>query len=190
VPDNLDSLGKLFPDGNVFVSLEAPPEDPMLYLPNYAGALRCVGQELQNQNIEVFELKSHANEFRLQGGDPNPPYTALVEISFSIDRIKILDREGQARRGQSSGEVRFDSVPEILRTVGEYIDNKRGHLRRVNNSCASISDQPVVEIEYQTRAGDVQLEPLPMRYIREAAVRMYKRRRRLPEAVNTLTRKR
>jgi hypothetical protein len=162
----------------------------MPYLPNYAGALRCVGQALQNQDIEVFELKSQANEFRLQGGDPNPPYTALVEITFSTDRIKVLDREGQARRGQSNGEVRFDSVPEILRAVGEYVDNKRGHLRRINNSCASISDQPAVEIEYQTRAGDVQLESLTMNFIREAAVRMYKRRSRLRDPVNILTRKR
>ena len=171
-------------------SLEAFREDRMLYLPNYAAALRCVGQALQNQNIEVFELESRAYEFRLQGGDPNPPYTALVEIGFSTDKIKILDREGQARRGQSNGKVRFDSVSEILRAVGEYVDNKRGHLRRVNNSCASISDQPVVEIEYQTRAGDLQLESLPMSLIREAAVRMYKKRSRISDPVSILTRKR
>ncbi|HEY7221802.1 MAG TPA: hypothetical protein VH985_25745 [Candidatus Binatia bacterium] len=150
----------------------------MLYLPDYAGALRCVGQALQNQQIEVFELKSHANEFRLQCGDPNPPYTALTAMSFSIDELQILDRDGQARRGQLNAEIRFDSVSEMLRAIGGYINHKRAYLRRVNNCCAAVSNHPVVEIEYETRAG-VQTESLPVSFIREASVNMYKKRTRI-----------
>jgi len=90
----------------------------MFYLPSYAGAFRCIGQELQRQNIEVFELKSYADEFRLQCGDPDPPYTGLIEMMFSKEKIQMIDREGRRRRGQSTGEIRFDSIPEILRTVG------------------------------------------------------------------------
>lgn len=111
--------------------------DLMLYLPNYAAAFRCIGQELQIKNIEVFELKSHADEFRLQCGDPNPPYVRIIDLSFSKENIEIIDREGRKRRGQSTGEIRFDSIPEILRTVGEYLDKKSGYLRRVTNSPAS-----------------------------------------------------
>jgi len=162
----------------------------MLYLPNYAGALRCIGQALQKQNIEVFELSTHVDEFRLQGGDPDPPYVALIELRFSIEGIKILDREGQARRRQSNAEIRFDSVPEILRAVGEYVDNKRGHLRRFNNSSSSNFYDPTVEVEYETRAGDVSSENLTMSFIRESAVRMYKKRTRLSNPVNISTRRR
>jgi hypothetical protein len=162
----------------------------MLYLPNYAGVLRCIGQALQNQKIEVFELRTHADEFRLQGGDPNPPYVAIVELRFSIENITILDREGQARRRQSNKEIRFDSLSEILRAVGEYIDNKRGYLRRVSNSSSSSFDDPGVEIEYESRAGDVRSETLAMSFIREAVVHMYKRRTRLSNPINILTRQR
>ncbi|MGH7796190.1 MAG: hypothetical protein ACREQ2_15065 [Candidatus Binatia bacterium] len=162
----------------------------MLYLPHYAGALRCVGQALQDRNIEVFDLKNHTNDFRVQGGDPNPPYIGLIEVSFSTEDIKILDREGQTKRGQSSGEVRFDSLAEVLRAVGEYIDNKRVHLRRVHNSGSPISDHPAVEIEYETRAGDVQLENLSMSFIREASVHMYKKRTRLSSPVSIFARRR
>jgi hypothetical protein len=49
----------------------------MLYFPNYARALRCIGQALQTRNIEVFELKTDANEFRVQCEDPNPPSLPL-----------------------------------------------------------------------------------------------------------------
>jgi hypothetical protein len=45
----------------------------MHYLPNYAGALRCIGQFLHKHEIEAFEIKTHANEFRVVAGDPNPP---------------------------------------------------------------------------------------------------------------------
>ncbi len=159
----------------------------MLYLPNYAGAFRCIGQALQTHEIEVFELSSFANEFRVVAGDPNPPYTALIKLNFSVQDIEILDREGQARRGRSTTDVRFDSVPEVLRAVGEYLDHKRGYLRRVDNSSSS---EAAVEIQYQTRAGDVQTENLTISFIRETCVHMYKRRTRISNPINILTRQR
>lgn len=158
----------------------------MLYLPKYAGCLRCIGQALQNQNINVFEIKTDANEFLVQYGDPNPPYTGVLKLQFSLDSIKILDREGQARRRQTKVEFRFDSIPEIVRVVGEYIDDKRAQLRRVNNCC--LSDDGDIEVEYETRAGDIRSETLTMSFIREAAVRMYKRRTRLPNPISMVTR--
>ena len=160
----------------------------MFYLPSYAGAFRCIGQELQRQNIEVFELKSHADEFRLQCGDPDPPYTGLIEMMFSKEKIQMIDREGRRRRGQSTGEIRFDSIPEILRTVGAYIDRKGGYLRWLNNSGSS--SDAALELEYQTRAGQVQVETLTMSFIRDACVRMYQRRTGLNDPVNLVTRKR
>jgi hypothetical protein len=160
----------------------------MLYLPNYAGALRCIGQALQTREIEVFELISSANEFRVLAGDPNPPYTALIELSFSDENIVILDRAGQARRAHSSTELRFDSLSEMLRAVGEYIDRTRGQLRRVDNS-SSTPDHAVVEIEYQTRAGDVRTENLTMSVIRQSSVDMYKRRTQLSNPIDILTRR-
>jgi hypothetical protein len=160
----------------------------MFYLPNYAAAFRCIGQELQSQNIEVFELKSHADEFRLQCGEPNPPYTGLIKMLFSKEKIQMIDREGQQRRGQSTGDIRFDSIPEILRAVGEYIDKKGAYLRWINNSGSS--SDTALELEYQTRAGQVEMETLTVSFIREACVRMYQRRTGLKDPVNLLTRKR
>ena len=56
----------------------------MQYFPNYAGTLRYIGQVLHNHEIEAFEINTYANEFRLLAGDPNPPYTALIELKFSV----------------------------------------------------------------------------------------------------------
>jgi hypothetical protein len=160
----------------------------MLYMPRYAAALRCIGQALQSRNIEVFELKTHSDEFRLQGGDSNPPYTALVELRFSIEDIKMIDHAGRARRGQSKPEIRFESLPEILRVVGEYIDNKRAYLRRVDNSRSLSFDDPIVEIEYETRVEEVRLENLTMSFLRESAVRIYQERTQPSDLVSSLSR--
>lgn len=159
----------------------------MLYLPNYAFSLRCIGQALQRQNIDLFELKSDADDFNVQGANPNPPYIGIIDLRFSLNDIKILDREGQARRRQrSNSELRFDSLPEILRAVGKYVDGKRGtRLCRLNNCC--LSDQDAVEIEYQTRREDVRSEILSMSLIREIGVSMYKGRSRVPNRVRMVT---
>ena len=159
----------------------------MLYLPHYAVALRCIGQALQSQNIEVFELQCDANDFRVQGANPDQSDTGLIELSFKLDDIKILDREGQGRRRRSKSEFRFDSLSEILRAVGKYLDDKHGsQLRRLNNCC--LSDQDEVEIDYHTRSGDVRSETLSMSAIREIAVNMYKKRTRLSNPVGMVTR--
>lgn len=160
----------------------------MLYLPNYAGAFRCIGQELQRQNIEVFELESHAGEFRVQCGDPNPPYTGVIKLLFSKERIEMIDREGRRQRGRSDGEIRFDGIPEVFRAAGEYLDKKGVALQTINNSPASTD--AALEIAYQTRAGQIQTEALTMTFIREACVRMYQRRSTLNDPISLLTRKR
>lgn len=148
----------------------------MLSVSNYVSVLRCIGQALQSRQVEVFQLTSESDEFHLQCGDPSPPYLGLVELRLSIENIKILEREGRSRRGQSNGEIRFESVPEILRAVGEYIDKKRVHLRRIDNSCRPTSEGPAIQIEYETRAGEIRSENLSMSIVRDTSVRMFKRR--------------
>ena len=162
----------------------------MFQVSNHSLALRCIGQALQDLEIEAFELASDATDFRLLAGDPRPPYTALIELRFSTQKIAVLDRQGRARRGQSGPTVRFDSIPEILRSIGAYVDGQHAQLRRIENSGFSMSDDPIVAIEYQTRAGDVQAENLQMRFIRETCVRMYKRRSELSNPISILSRKR
>ena len=159
----------------------------MIFLPNYASVLRCIGQALESRNIDIFELTTEADEFLARYGDPTPPYTGILEIRFSAQRIEILDREGRARRRQTKSAVRFDSLPEILRAAGRHVDSKRAQLGRLNNCC--LSEAGEVELDYQTRGGKVQSETLPMSLIRETAVDMYKRRSRISNPIDIVTRR-
>jgi len=157
----------------------------MLYLPNHAGALRCIGQALEIRNIAVFELIADADEFIVQCGDPNPPYTGILTLHYSPQRITILDRDGQARRREVQPYFRFDSLPEILRAAGKYFDSKRGQIRMVTN-CSVL--EAGIQVEYQSRAG-IESETLSNAVIREIAVNMFKRRSRISNPIDMLTRR-
>lgn len=157
----------------------------MLYLPNYAGALRCIGQALEIRNIAVFELIVDADEFVARCGDPNPPYTSVLTLHYSPQRITILDRDAQARRRQMKSYSRFDSLPEILRAAGNYVDTQGGQIRRLTNCSRS---EASIEVEYQTRAG-IKSEDLSTSFIRDIAVTMFKRRTRSSNPIDLLTRR-
>ncbi len=156
----------------------------MFYIPNYASALRCVGQALERQNIDIFELITDGDGFVVRCADPKPPFTGILRLHYSADTITILDREGQAQRRLTKSQFRFDSLPQILRSTGRYVDTKRAQLLRLNNGWVSAGE---VEVEYQTRAGEVQSEILLMDLIREIAVNMYKQRSRISNPIDILT---
>ena len=140
----------------------------------YAAALRSVGQTLEKAGVDVFEIKNHASEFRLQCGDPNPPYVNLIPLKYSLDDLEVLERDGRAQRGKSGTQMKFSSLPEILRAVGKYIDSKNGHLVRLSND---ESDAALcVQLDYETRDRTLHSEGLSTEFVRGICTRMYQNR--------------
>lgn len=159
----------------------------MIHFPNYASALRCIGQALELRGIDVFELTAtETGEFLVEYADPDPPHTRILTIQFSPDNIEVLDREGQARRHEAKSEFRFDSLPEVLRAAGWHLDGKRAELRRLNNCC--LSEAADLELEYQTRAGP-QSATLARDTIRGIAMKMYRRRTDISNPIHFVTRR-
>ena len=73
----------------------------VLYGPRYASALRCIGQVLESHNIDFFELiTTESDEFIIECGDPNPPYTGVLKLRFSLDRSFL-----KAPRGDIFGMI-------------------------------------------------------------------------------------
>jgi hypothetical protein len=142
---------------------------------NHSRALRTIGQELVKRGIDLFELRCLRAEYYLQCGDPEPPHTNLLKISFAPDEIVSLDLAAAAQRGQSFKWVDFESMPEILRALGEYVARKDGTLMRVSHA-ASLQPQDHVRFEYEGRDGRTQTEQLPLSAIADKAMRMYKTR--------------
>jgi hypothetical protein len=79
----------------------------------------------------------------------------------------------------------------MLRALGEYVDRRQVQLRRIDNSASPVVDEmPALTLEYQTRSGDIRTEDLPVSFLREASVRMYKHRANTANRIELLTRKR
>ena len=161
-----------------------PEEVDMIHVPNYANALRCIAQVLQSYSVDIFQLSTDGDGFLVEYLDPNPPYRDILKLEFSAPRIEVLDRDGETKRRHTKSDFRFDSFPETLRAAGRYVDSKRAQLRGLKNSSAECGE---LEIEYQTRAGELRSEILDTSSLREIGVSMYKRRSRILNPVTLLT---
>jgi hypothetical protein len=144
---------------------------------NQSRDLRTIGQELKRRGIDLFELRCLRKEYYLQCADPNPPYVGLLEITFSDDEINSLDIAAATRRENDLALVDFESLPEVLRAIGRYVEIKEGDLLRVS-SFVSSSDQEMMRLEYDGPDGRVHVEELPFSTLAETAMRMYKERSR------------
>ncbi|MSP39489.1 MAG: hypothetical protein EXR70_13460 [Deltaproteobacteria bacterium] len=149
-------------------------------------ALRTIGQELKRRGIDLFELRCRRKEYYLQCGDPNPPYLGMVEITLSNDDLESLERAVAALRGNQHTFVNFDALPELLRAIGRYIENKDGTLLRVSN-LISESDQEMMRVEYHGPEGHVHVEELTLATLSETATRMYKERVRTSKAAANIS---
>jgi hypothetical protein len=143
----------------------------------HSQSLRVVGQMLQCRALEVFELKYSDGNFHVQCGGPVPPYLDLLEFNYSLAEIEAWDAEAKSYRQGSFHLVKFESLPEILRTIGRRIDDQNGQLLRICNAGVPFRHETIL-IEYRTLDKGWQDEELVLPAISDHAMRLYKNRSR------------
>ena len=141
----------------------------------YSSALRCLGQVLEQRDVVAFELRFENHEFRLRCDAPSPQL-ALIDLRFSEKDISSLEHQGRAKRGDSSKTLDFDGLPETLRAVGRFVDNKRGHLFRICNADGSTPTDDCFQVEYRDYSGELRVEKLSKASLYDRLTRMYKQR--------------
>jgi len=141
----------------------------------FTNVLRVVGQTLQQRNIDLFELRIADENCFLRCGGTTPPYLELINFSYPLSEIKNLDLKAKAERSSRLKPVDFQSLPEILRTIGRRIDAQGGRLLRAYSSARSDREDSIV-IEYNSRDRERHSEELFITTAGEYARRMYKSR--------------
>src|SRR5215208_3494593 len=141
----------------------------------YAQELRTVGQQLQKQDIDIFDLRYEGGDYVLVCGDPKPPFTGLIHLRYSPLELKSL--EAMAAEGRSAGFklVEFSDLAEILRAIGRYVERHDAKLSRISVP-ETLSNDRLFTIEYETRTGGFRAEQMHYKDIEELAMRMYKQR--------------
>jgi hypothetical protein len=130
---------------------EAPTKDFVLGLlgrdmdisTSYGQQLRSLGQCLEAQRINTFELTCRGDRFLVKG-EPERETSLLAALRqwqqrrrsdglntsliFSRTDLDQLERQGRAQRKRSDRLPDFYSLPNALRTVGQFLELKGAEL--------------------------------------------------------------
>ena len=133
----------------------------------YDVELRAIGQALEARDISVFELKRVADDYIVQG---EPDQIASFQsklrnwlgrlrqgstresITFGLAEVERLSQIGRGKRSDSGRLPSFQSVSNILRTIGSYLDAKEAELLELDKRRISIT------LSYRDKAGEKQEE--------------------------------
>jgi len=126
----------------------------MAGLTSYRQQLRSIGQSLEAQRIQVFELMCRGDRFVIKG-EPERENSLLAALRqwqqrwrsdglnasliFNNQDIEQLERQGRALRKQPNRLPDFYSLPNTLRTVGYYLELKESELLEMQKRQLSVT---------------------------------------------------
>ncbi len=121
---------------------------------SYPQQLRSIGQSLEAQRINVFELACRGERFVVKG-EPEKETSMLAalrqwqqrrrseglnaSLTYTRQDLEQLDRQGRARRTQANRLPDFYSLPNTLRTVGHYLESKGAELLELQKHQLSLT---------------------------------------------------
>lgn len=120
---------------------------------SYGQQLRSIGQSLESQRIRIFELTCRGDRFVVKG-EPEKETSVLAalrqwqrrrrdglngSLTFTLQDLEQLERQGRAQRKHSNRLPDFYSLPNTLRTVGHYLELKGAELLELQKSQLSLT---------------------------------------------------
>ena len=122
---------------------------------SYPRQLRSIGQSLEAQRIQIFELTCHDDQFVVKG-EPEKEASMLAalrhwqqrrrrsdglnaSLTFTSQDIDQLERQGRSQRAQPNRLPDFYSLPNTLRTVGHYLELKGSELLEMQKRQLSLT---------------------------------------------------
>ena len=100
-----------------------------------------------------------------------PGLSHSVRLQFTKSDIDKLEREGQALRSDWEHSPLSHSLSQVLRTVGWYVDQKKGHLQRISKN------GDTVRVSYTAALGMQKTESLTLLQIYDMWVHLFKQRK-------------
>lgn len=153
-------------------------EPAMAPIYSYARELRTIGQQLDKQGIDIFDLRYVDGDYLLECADPNPPFTDLIHLRYSDFELKSLELAAAQARSAGFTQVNFQSMAESLRATGRYVERLNAKLLRILAPDVGL-EGILFKIEYQSRDGRHCFEDIRNNDLAELAIRMYKERARI-----------
>ena len=153
----------------------------------YHKGLRTIGQALEESRVVAFDIKSSGTDYTVYGEaervssfrgvlqrlrDFRFGQKKALHLSFTRQQIKILEQRGRARRKAGGQIPDFYSTPNILRTVGAYLDLNGAHLVQLYKRGLTIM------ILYQTSDRHPKVEERSLASFYDLFLQLYQGRRK------------
>ena len=144
-------------------------------LKDYATALRVIGQELAAHGAMIYEITLDEDGFLVQCDSDRDPRLGLLKLRYDDAKIDHLDRLGRKKRNTGLGASSFDTIPNVLRSIGGYVTSRKTRLIRLTNF-ESPGASVLYTIEHETRYGGRVVDNCLESSIYDFAIHMYKQR--------------
>ena len=150
---------------------------------NYARILRAIGQAIERLELERFKLVCGSDGFVVQElvncAEKQPGELAERsagrprgrEIHYTFGDIQRLEKGGQVNRRYAEGLPGPDSLPNMMRAAGTYVDLKACRLVEIAKS-----DDKGLAVQFQTITGEIHKELLDVTELYSIFVRVYLKR--------------
>lgn len=152
----IDSFSLTIEAQGVHVVAEKPPEKPSAPAPELS--LRVVWQSFRRHKPEP----------------PREPEAAsgVVELHYSQVDIERVDTEEQSKRQEEYGTPAAHTLPQVLRALGGYVDQKGGQILAIKK------DNQELTVEYESALRKKIVEQFTEASLYDYWVKMYMRRKK------------
>ena len=120
--------------------------------------------------LEICHISKATATSETPAGEAAAP-SRLVRLEFAEKDIDKLERDGQALRSDWNASPLAHSLPQLLRTVGWYVDHKQGRLHKL------LKDGDSLTLSYLGPIGTEKTETFTLLQLYDMWVHLYKRRR-------------
>ena len=154
--------------------MERPPpggSNPCSLGASYAQILRAIGQDLESARVRYFEIKAEGEDYFVR----SETSAGRLELRYTPEDIRHLERQGRPRRGDPSRLPDFFTLSQVVRAIGQYIDQKDGYLLAITKKFPSMGGR-ALSVQYKTARGGPTKEEFSASDVQALCARMYKRR--------------
>jgi hypothetical protein len=144
----------------------------------YSSLLRCIAQGLGDAPLKAIEVRTHGNDFVLQGWQRGTSIAMDFEKHYSPEDLATLDKEARENRRPHAGPPDLLSLPEVLRLAGSYVDRTHGRLIRVSWQDQSDKIQSIT-LQWEPCGSESERSKSSLTTIEELCMHIYKRRKKI-----------
>lgn len=132
---------------------------------SYAQTFRALGQSISKFNPHSFDLEFDGHDYIVNGVSKNPSRSAVTKtrtennlstgfsnLRFTQSEVELIDGTGkQSRADKDVSRVDPHSIPNVLRTIGAYLDARDLRFLRLSSDNGNVTVWHINNMQVETK---------------------------------------